>query len=744
MLLGLGLILGEFNSSTASQEANLPTLDQAMAARPDVWGEAALRQTNGPSYEFFERLLPPLRYVNADFRYYPIVLSAPKHPRKARLISNGSGLNLPGGTRSWNPTGVPVTFRVGPDELRFGEFPHRLEGPRYHQGYLPIVQIDYAHGEAVYRQESFAVVDSTLAEHGVVFLQLALASGTNGNVAVQIDLDSALQAQQGRLLEASGKTALWFDGNWRWTRQRLVTTLAPKRKVALAIPLQPIQWDGPSPLQNGGYEKQRTAAIQNWNALLSRGLNLEIPEPVVQNAWRSLVIGTFSLIHGERMHYSAGNQYDRLYQAEGCDAVQALLGWGFHEDVRPLAVSQLEFTRKGLEYHQAGHKLQLLADYFWQTRDGDFVKQQRPRWQKEVQLILQGRTNAHGLFPREQYCGDVATPVFSLNSNAKCWRALRDFAVVLDELGHEQEANRLAAAAAEFRMKILSAIDRSVSSNDFPGFIPIALLGEEQPYDPITGTKIGSYWNLMANYVIGSRILGRRSPREIALLNYLEHHGGLCMGLTRSRPNPTFWTGPHSVNPLYGMRRVLALLENDEPDRALVSFYGMLAQGFTRETFLTGEGGSLTPLDERGRLFYCPPNSAGNAFFLNTLRHLLVQDIDLNEDGRPETLRLLFGTPRMWLAEGKTIRVERASTAFGEVNLTIQSHLDRGEVICDLALPSRNKPDDARLRARLPEGWSAVSATSNGKNFAVDSEGTIDISGLQGKHRIRFEVQKNR
>ena len=68
-----------------------------MASRTDLWGELAMRQPNGPSYEFFAPILPPLRYVNADFRYYPIVLSAPNARIKARLIANGSGLNLRGG-----------------------------------------------------------------------------------------------------------------------------------------------------------------------------------------------------------------------------------------------------------------------------------------------------------------------------------------------------------------------------------------------------------------------------------------------------------------------------------------------------------------------------------------------------------------------------------------------------------------------------------------------------------------------
>src|SRR2546429_9652483 len=138
----------------ASTSSPLPTLEDVLASRSDLWGEAALRQPDGPSYEFFEKLLPPPRYVNADFKYYPIALSAPNAKVKARLISNGSGINLRGGARSWHDVGTPVIFRVGQDELRFGEIPNRLEEATLANGYLPIPQITYAHATEVYKLEA--------------------------------------------------------------------------------------------------------------------------------------------------------------------------------------------------------------------------------------------------------------------------------------------------------------------------------------------------------------------------------------------------------------------------------------------------------------------------------------------------------------------------------------------------------------------------------------------------------------
>ena len=42
-----------------------------------IAGEAALKLPEGPNYDYFAKLIPPLRYCDAPFRVYPIVLSAP-------------------------------------------------------------------------------------------------------------------------------------------------------------------------------------------------------------------------------------------------------------------------------------------------------------------------------------------------------------------------------------------------------------------------------------------------------------------------------------------------------------------------------------------------------------------------------------------------------------------------------------------------------------------------------------------
>ncbi|HSU52544.1 MAG TPA: hypothetical protein VLT36_00635 [Candidatus Dormibacteraeota bacterium] len=755
-----------------------PSLQEAVLSNKDVYGEAAIREPNGPSYEFFEKLLPPVRYVNADFHYYPIVLSAPNTKSKARLISNGSGINLRAGSGQWNDNGTPVLFRVGPDQLLFGTFPDRLQGePVLADGYLPIVELQYLHQtpiqaegmvpldqtrverpSEIYKLEAFASTAPELAENGVVFVRFSLRQGAIGVVTVQVDPKGPFKFSDRKVLDEKGDVLAWFDSHWNWDRQRAQARFT-NGTVTLAIATKPLSAATMLSVDEKEYSRQREQCVKDWQNMLAGGMKVETPEPVVNNAWRHLTIQNFELINGDRIHYSQGNQYDKIYESEGSDAALAFLVWGYEKDMKRLMVPLLDFTRKGLEFHQAGFKLNDVCRYYWQTRDAAAVHDLRswpkPKnyqtgpnetisgWDVEAQRLDKSRTGAHGLFPLEQYCGDIHTPVQTLNANSKAWRALRDMAAVLDEVGETSSAAHYSEVARQFRPTVLEAIEKSAVRTIDPPFVPVALYTNEPPHDPICDVRIGSYWNIIIGYTIGSGIFPPGSPQENWIPKYQEEHGGLFMGMLRSGGmSNTWWNTEHKLNPLYGTRYALDTLRRDDVDRSLVCFYGMLAQGFTRNTFICGEGASIIPADPRGRLVSLPPNSAANAHLLSMLRYMLVQDWDLDDNGKPETLRLLFGTPKRWLEDGKLLKVENAPTAFGPVSIHLTSQLNAGKVTADLQLPERNTPKHLLLRARVPDGWQVTGATAGQKSLAVDKTGAIDLTGMKGKTSVVFATAR--
>src|SRR5262249_28805964 len=247
-------------------------------------------------------------------------------------------------------------------------------------------------------------------------------AGSNGLVTARLDPPAGAKFAAGQLLDPQGQPVVWADRAWKGERAGLQARLQPGAAATLAIPTQPLagrafQFDETS------YAQHRARTVQTWQEIVGRAMQVDVPEPRVNHAWRNLLVQNFMLLSGDRMLYSAGNQYEALYEAEGSDAVLALMAWGYEAEAKRLFVPLLDFLSKGLEHHQAGLKLHDVARCWWQTRDSEWLKATRPRWEKEVNRLLENRTGPDGLLPKERYCGDIATPVHSLSVESKAWRA---------------------------------------------------------------------------------------------------------------------------------------------------------------------------------------------------------------------------------------------------------------------------------------------------------------------------------
>jgi hypothetical protein len=124
------------------------------------------------------------------------------------------------------------------------------------------------------------------------------------------------------------------------------------------------------------------------------------------------------------------------------------------------------------------------------------------------------------------------------------------------------------------------------------------------------------------------------------------------------------------------------------------------------------------------------------------LRNQLVQELDMDDDGKPETLRLAFATSRRWMEDGKSLAVQKAPTAFGEVSFQMESRLKDGKVLVQLDLPEGRTPEKTFLRLRLPEGWKIASCVAKGQKLPFQTDGTTDISSFKGKLEMEYQVTR--
>ena len=108
-------------------------------------------------------------------------------------------------------------------------------------------------------------------------------------------------------------------------------------------------------------------------------------------------------------------------------------------------------------------------------------------------------------------------------------------------------------------------------------FTPVELLDGTQPWDPITGTTLGGYFNLTAYYGFAARVYEPGSDEAQRTLRYVLNYGSRLLGLLRARDS--------ADDTVYEVEQLKFLADNDEADQIVLTFYGKLAHGMTRGTF---------------------------------------------------------------------------------------------------------------------------------------------------------------
>jgi hypothetical protein len=403
------------------------------------------------------------------------------------------------------------------------------------------------------------------------------------------------------------------------------------------------------------------------------------------------------------------------------------------------------------------------AAYYLLSGDRAFVRRHTPTYARYARDFATRRAaNPDGLLDRQRYSGDINERVYGLHHQSRAWRGLRDMAYVWGLVGRKELATRYRAEARSFARSLRAAIARSstrVSARET--FVPVELLATPRvpPWDPVTATREGSYWNLVAPYGWATGILPRTSALVREVLEYARRRGAFLLGLVRFDYYPTGigkvrcgglpGLKTPGANNVYGVHRVHFLADLDRPDLLVLTLYAKLAHGMTRGTFVAGEGDTIGPVPpgacaqlpngEYYRSMYLPPSSANNDLFLAALRESLVH-WDMNDDGRPIGLRLAYSTPRAWLAHGKRIAVRNLPTPFGRLGYSIEARIRAGYRDVELSSPRQRRIGELRLRVRVPRSVRLLRARIRRTTLAPDGD-TFDLTGRTGRLTMRIFVR---
>lgn len=735
--------------------AHTSRVERALRTHHDLWGNALLSAPDGPSYEAARRLLPPLLYARAPGKraltesgVYYLPFGQPLGARGAGSIA----LHVADGSQviAERVGGRRLTILVGKQgRERYGSCLSRLGQARLADGYQPIMTTTYTDSARVrYRQESFAAQTSETGSL-VSFIRLDVDATRASGKAVQLRLKPSLKGlrKRGNSLVRRGSTFLAFSPGGVVKRSQLMYRI--KRGTRQTVYLAWINYPGRRGLavDAGRYESARRAVRAYWNARLTEGTQIVVPEQRVNAAYRNLLIQNLLLT----WRYSIGNPYEQFSFPESVDVSEVMGELGYAGVAR--SIMRTALTRKDTPYPnwKLGKRLVGSALHYRLTRDRAYVDGATPVLRRYVEeLGRQIGASGTGLLGRERYSSDISDQVLGLHSQATVWQGLRAMGRVWAETGQAELALRCEALAVRLEAGLRRAV---VSSQRVLGdgslFVPARLLDGELAYDSLTQARFGSYWNLVMPYALASGLFAPGSPEATGSLRYMLRHGSRLLGVVRAGAyalykDPVYPTS--GTDQVYGINAARFLADNDAADQLVLSLYGSLAVAMTPNTFVSGEAASVAPLaGNHFRSMYLPPNGGSNAAFLQTLRSLLVHETR-DAVGAPVGLELAFGTPRPWLRAGRRIVVRRAATSFGPVSYTIEARTD--SILASVEVPTRPAPKSLKLRLRLPRGQHVESVTVNGKPaeppLGEKLGETIDLGGLGGRLEVIVRYSSRR
>jgi hypothetical protein len=296
--------------------------------------------------------------------------------------------------------------------------------------------------------------------------------------------------------------------------------------------------------------------------------------------------------------------------------------------------------------------------------------------------------------------GLLLEPLNDLSHDTRAWAfnqaylyaGLHSLGQVLTELRHPRAQECLAAVHA-----LHEAIQREFARAAVES--PLVQLRDHTwmpyvPSDALTPRRLIEIW-YPTDVDCGSLHLAR--------LGALDPNGPLTTYLLNDHEDNLFLKQWGMANePVYNQHATAYLLRDDVKP-AIRAFYSMMACAFSHT--------ALEPVEHRWSWgqYFGPPSTDGAWFDL--YRHLLIHECDDN------TLLLCQATPRKWLENGKQIRIERAPTWYGLLNLTVYSHVAAREISAVMNLEQRKQPAALLVRFRHPQARRMRSVSVNGKRW---------------------------
>ena len=374
-----------------------------------------------------------------------------------------------------------------------------------------------------------------------------------------------------------------------------------------------------------------------------------------------------------------------------------------------------DYTMNGYNLDH-GWTLWTMAEHYFFTRDNKWLKGVLPHLRKaadwitsERQATMQRQPDGtpvpeYGLLPAGQL-EDNEDFEYWFAVNGYAYRGLRTAADAVSAVDSTAGA-RLSKEAEAYRADIRRAVFRAMSIAPVVPLRDGTFVPAIPPRTSLHGRDLGWIRNILygAHTLVDCGVIDPEEPVATWILQ--DHEDNLFMAKDSfSVPDRDWFSrGGITLQPNL-VNTFVSYLKRDQLPLALRAFYNDFAASYYPDvaaftewvpTFGIGGGPFFKTSDEAQSLIW--------------LRLMLV-----NEEG--DRLYLSSGAPRAWFLPGRTIRVDRAATFFGETGFHIESHADEAYIQAHVSPPRRNRPREILLRLRNPQGQKMTRVELNAQDW---------------------------
>jgi hypothetical protein len=592
-------------------------------------------------------------------------------------------------------------------------------------------------------------ISNSLSEPAEAFLQVVFSDPRNGGKPVKMESDAqgwrvsgehGLLAQV-RTMASAPLTVAAQEGVLKLTGKLPANSSA---QCVLLLPTEPkIPVDVLDPVQ------LRAATEAYWNTELASAMQIETPDPLLNNAIRSSQV---------RCLIDARSEADGARVAAWIAAVSyGPLESESHSVIRGMDfMGHPEFARRSLDYfvHRyntngflttgyttfgtAWH-LWMLAEHYQLTHDTNWLRQVAPEIARVGHWIIRQTDKTKKLAPQGNplpefglmppgVLADWNSFAYHFAMNAYYYAALHGLGEVLEDIGHP-DAKLLKQQADELKKNTLHAYAwtqsraRALPLRDgtWIPYYPSQVHSPGKLGEFFPGQDAGRSWcydvELGAHQLVPTGILAPNSREVSRLMDHMEDVQFLADGWFDYpyAANHQDWFnlgGFSKVQPYYTRNAEIYALRDDVKP-FVRSYFNSLAAMLNPEVLTLWEhfhhSGAWDKTHETG-------------YFLHQTRTMLVQE-------RGHELWLAPFITDQWLKDGARLSVKQAPTRWGSLGYEIHSHLANGYIEATVMPPIRSSLQAIVLRLRHPESKPIRSVTVNGQDMRhFDAEnGTVSF-----------------